>query len=240
MPPVIGLTTYDQMNKAGFPIAALMHRYIEAIQWAGGLPVLLPSTLGKDEIDLLLSRLDGVLFTGGGDILPERYGGMEHPTVDGVDSRRDEFEFLLARALFRKEKPFLGICRGLQLINVAAGGTLYTHLPEQRPSEIRHNRDSATERTVLAHAVTLSSESRLAVISGEMHFQVNSLHHQGIDRLAPEWQAVGYASDGLIEAIELPGHPFGLAVQWHPEWLTDFDHARNLFAAFVQAADRAR
>lgn len=238
MPAVIGLTTYNQKNSAGFPIAALMHRYIEAVRQAGGIPVLLPSLLETDELSALLARLDGVLFTGGGDIAPEHYGAAEHPTISGKDTLRDRFELHLARLVFETGKPFLGICRGLQLINVAAGGTLYADLPSQRPGEIVHPRDSATERTFLAHEVELTDDSRLLTISGEKRFFVNSLHHQGIERLAPGLRAVGYAPDGLIEAVEMPGHPFGLAVQWHPEWLTDFAHARNLFAALVAAAEQ--
>ncbi len=237
-PPLIGLTTYNQKNKAGYPISALMHRYIEAVVAAGGTPVLIPTGLGARILRALFDRLDGILFTGGGDVEPRYYGGDAHPEVGGVDQQRDETELELVRLAVQTGKPFLGICRGLQIINVAQGGALYTHVPDQHPGALKHNRDSATEREYLAHGVEVVGESRLASAAGALHFEVNSLHHQGISRLGTGLRPVAYAPDALIEGIELTDHPFGLAVQWHPEWLLNYEHARGLFAAFVHAAAR--
>ncbi len=234
--PLIGLTTYNQTNKSNFPIAALMHKYIDAIAEAGGAPLLIPSGLQAEALETIFDRLDGVLFTGGGDVAIERYGGQSHPDVSGVDPARDAVEIELVRLAVARGKPFLGICRGIQVVNVALGGTLYTHIPDQRSGALKHNYDSGSQREYLAHRVQIEPESRMAEIFGVTDFEVNSLHHQGILQSAPGLKPVGYAPDGLIEAAELRGHVFGMAVQWHPEWLTAYEHARRLFRAFVEAA----
>jgi putative glutamine amidotransferase len=145
----------------------------------------------------------------------------------------------LARSAAVDGKPFLGICRGLQVANVALGGTLYTDIPDQVPNALNHNSqhsDIYKERTQLVHPVHIEHDSRVNEILGRPILQVNSLHHQGIKALAASLKAVAYAPDGIIEAIELPGHPFGMAVQWHPEWLMDDESVRRLFKAFVDAA----
>jgi putative glutamine amidotransferase len=234
--PVIGLTTYNQENKYGFPIAALMHKYIAAIIEAGGAALLIPSGLTGQAYAALLDRMDGILFTGGGDVGPACYNAESHPRVEGVDPERDTVELALIKAVVETGKPFLGICRGLQVINVALGGTLYTHIPGQHPNAVKHNYDSGTEREVLAHEVVIEKGTRLAGVFGETRFPVNSLHHQGVKQMAQVFKAAGYAPDGLLEAAELPEHPFGVAVQWHPEWLTGLSPARRLFRAFVEAA----
>ncbi len=234
--PVIGLTTYNQKNLHKFPIAALMHKYISAVAEAGGAPLLIPSGLMPEILRALFDRLDGILFTGGGDVGVEHYSGSQHPALSGVDPGRDNLELNLVHLALQTQKPFLGICRGFQVINVALGGTLYTHIPDQHPGAIKHNYDSGTEREYLAHPMEIEKGSRLGEVLGALQFRVNSLHHQGVRHLAPSLRAAGYAPDGLLEALELPAHPFGMAVQWHPEWLTGYDHARRLFAAFVEAA----
>ena len=237
--PVIGLTTYNGENKYGFPIAALMHKYIAALTEAGGAPVLIPSGLADEAVQSLIGRLDGILLTGGGDIAIERFDGESHPRVDGVDPDRDAVEFALLRAAAESGKPFLGICRGFQVVNVALGGTLYTHIQDQFPGALKHDYDSGSQRQVLAHKIRVEKTSHLADILDETDLQVNSLHHQGVKDLAPLLSPVAYAPDGLVEAVELPNHPFGIAVQWHPEWLTDQPVTRRLFQAFVEAAGKA-
>ncbi len=236
--PLIGLTTYNQKNIYGFPIAALMHKYSEAVMEAGGLPVLIPAGIGVDGIKELVARLDGLLITGGGDIDPDLYHGELHPCLDGVDPRRDAVEMELIRTAVVVGKPILGICRGFQAINVALGGTLYTHIPDQYPNAIKHNYDSETERELLAHMVRIEGATRLMDIIGDTEFPVNSLHHQGVKDLAEGVSPAGYAPDGLLEALEIPAHPFGLAVQWHPEWFTHLPPAQRLFKALVEAAGR--
>jgi putative glutamine amidotransferase len=213
--------------------------YTNAIIQAGGAPVLIPSDLPESGWRELFNRLDGILFTGGGDIAIEYFNGTPHPAVAGVDDARDAIELGLARIAAEDGKPFFGICRGLQVANVALGGTLYTDISAQVPNALIHDYpgpDSLEARTFLAHPVRVEEGSRLAHILAEPMLHVNSLHHQGIKDLAPGLEAVAYAPDGIIEAVELPGHPFGLAVQWHPEWLTDQEPIRWLFRAFVAAS----
>jgi putative glutamine amidotransferase len=235
-PPVIGLTTYNSKNKYGFPIAALMHKYILAVTEAGGAAVLIPSLLNEDLQQALMTKLDGLVFTGGGDLDPASYGAESHPELDEVDTARDELELSLVKRAMETGLPFLGICRGFQTINVALGGSLYTHIAGQHPNAIKHKYDSGTEREVLAHKVLIASDSRLGKVFGETEFLVNSLHHQGVKQAAPGLTLAGFAPDGLLEALEVGNHPFGVAVQWHPEWLTSQAHARRLFQALVEAA----
>lgn len=236
--PIIGLTTYNSENKYGFPIASLSHRYITALTEAGAAPVLIPSGLSEDARRSLLERLDGLLLTGGGDIAVERFNGEFDARVEDVDPDRDAIEFALVEAAAKTGKPFLGICRGFQVVNVALGGTLYTHLQDQFPGALKHDYDSGSQRKFLAHEVIVEKDTLLASTFEETRFKVNSLHHQGVKELAPVLRPAGHAPDGLLEAVELPGHPFGMAVQWHPEWLTDQPVSRRLFRAFVDAASK--
>jgi putative glutamine amidotransferase len=233
---LIGLTTYDDKNENGNPIVALSTNYVNAILQAGGTPVLIPSQLPAAGWKELYSSLDGILFTGGGDIATGIFQGVDHPKVGEVDEQRDTLELPLLRCAAENGKPFLGICRGLQVVNVALGGTLYTHIADQLDNAVRHDWHDGYPRNHLAHQVRVEEDSRVGQILGEPLLYVNSLHHQGIKDLAPGLRAVAHTSDGLIEAIELPDHPFALAVQWHPEWLTEHESARRLFSAFVAAA----
>jgi putative glutamine amidotransferase len=132
-------------------------------------------------------------------------------------------------------KPLLGICRGAQVMNVALGGTLYTHIIDQLRGAIDHDYPGNLRREIV-HPVNVDETSRSAEIFGETLLKVNSLHHQGLKDIAPGLRAVGHAPDGLVEIVELPGHPYAVAVQWHPEWLTDQQPMRNLFKSFVDAS----
>ena len=214
---------------------ALMQSYIHAIMQADGVPVLIPSMIAEDGWDALYSRLDGVLFSGGGDIGLEYSPGEPHPRIDDVELERDSVEFKLIKVSASDGKPFLGICRGIQVVNVALGGTLYTHIPDQLPNALDHSYPG-NKRTVLVHEIKIEEGTRIAEILGEPIVKVNSLHHQGLKDIAPSLRVAGHAPDGLVEAVELPDHPFGIAVQWHPEWLTDQQPTRNLFRKFVEAA----
>jgi putative glutamine amidotransferase len=235
MQPVIGITTFEGKNPDGLPSVMLLHAYVYAILEAGGVPVLIPSMLSGDGLDVLYNRLDGVIFSGGGDIAPEHFNGEENPRINGVEPLRDAVELSLLRAVVDDGKPFLGICRGIQIVNAGLGGTLYEHLGEQFQRGIDHTYPT-TMRTHLVHEVKIEEGTRIADVVGEPVLRVNSLHHQGLREIAPGLHVTGYAPDGLVEAVELPDHPFGLAVQWHPEWLTDQQPTRNLFKAFVDSA----
>ncbi|RME88973.1 MAG: gamma-glutamyl-gamma-aminobutyrate hydrolase family protein [Anaerolineae bacterium] len=234
--PLIGITTMNALRHDGLAAVSLLRRYVIALTEAGATPVLIPSAMPDDGVDALLTRLDGVLFSGGGDIAPEYFGGAPHPRIGGVDPERDALELALLRRVVEDGVPFLGICRGCQLVNVGFGGTLYTHIADQHPGALKHDYYPDSPRDLLVHEVRLKEGSRLAEIVGVEVFRVNSLHHQGIERLGDGLEAVAYAPDGLVEAVEVPGHPFGMAVQWHPEWLTAHATARALFRAFVEAA----
>ena len=235
MRPLIGITTRERTTPHGWQRIELLRAYVDAVTQAGGTPVLIPSALGEQDRAGLLARLDGILFSGGGDIAVRHFGGQPHAKVDLVEEGRDALELDLLRAAIATGKPWLGICRGCQVANVALGGTLYTHIPDQFSRRPKHNHTDA-QRRLLAHTVRIVPGTRLHSILGETELQVNSLHHQGLRDLAPGLTAGAHAADGLVEAVELADHPFALAVQWHPEWLTDQPAIRRLFAAFTKAA----
>jgi putative glutamine amidotransferase len=234
MKPLIGITTNRSHNVYWQPTIMLMQSYVNAIIQAGGVPVLIPSMIAEDGWEAVYSRLDGILFSGGGDIDLEHFSGEPHPRIDDVDPARDSIELKFVNTAASDGKPFLGICRGCQVVNVALGGTLYTHIADQLANALDHDYPG-NKRTVLVHEVKIEEGTHLAEIYGEPIIKVNSLHHQGLKTSRP-LRVAGHVPDGLIEAIELPDHPFGLAVQWHPEWLTDQETTRNLFRKFVEAA----
>jgi Predicted glutamine amidotransferases len=235
MKPLIGITTNQSTNVYGQPTIMLMQSYVNAVVQAGGVPVLIPSLIAEDGWNAVYSRLDGILFSGGGDISLDFFTGDPHSRIDDVDRERDSIELSFVRTAASDGKPFLGICRGCQVVNVALGGTLYTHIPDQLPGALDHDYPG-NKRTILVHKVKIEEGTRAAEIYGEPIIKVNSLHHQGLKDIAASLRIAGHSPDGLVEAIELPDHPFGLAVQWHPEWLTDQEPTRNLFRKFVEAA----
>jgi putative glutamine amidotransferase len=238
--PVIGITTFNELTVQGYPAAMLLRAYLEAILRAGGIPLLIPSGIPGTSLETVLTRLDGVLFTGGGDISIEHSGGQNHAAISKVDAGRDELELPLMQAVILQGKPFLGICRGFQLLNVVLGGTLYTHIPAQKSNSIKHDYYPDIPRDHLAHKVVVDPDSRLGEILGVPVVEVNSLHHQGVNRVASRLKAVGHAPDGLVESLELPDHPFGLAVQWHPEWLKENVSMRRLFDTFIEACGNTK
>lgn len=234
MKPLIGITTYQDQTVSDLPVVMIFRAYIQAVVDAGGAPVLIPSALASGSWDALYTHLDGILFAGGGDISLEHFEGDDHPRIDGVDPERDAVELAMLQAAVKDDKPFLGICRGIQVVNVGLGGTLYTHIPDQFPKAIDHTYPG-NMRMTLAHKVMVESGTHLADIVRVRTLMVNSLHHQGLKNLAKDLRVAARASDGLVEAVELPDHPFGLAIQWHPEWLTDQLPTQALFRAFVDA-----
>jgi putative glutamine amidotransferase len=235
MQPIIGITTSQTSNSFDQPLVTINQAYVKAVIQAGGIPVLLPSMVAGNGWKAFYSRLDGILFSGGGDIALDHFKGDPHPRIDDVDPERDVIELKLLDASVTDGKPFLGICRGCQLVNVGLGGTLYTHLPDQLPGALDHSYPG-NMRTVLVHEVRIEEGTKTAEVLGEPIVRVNSHHHQGLKDIAPGLRVAGYAPDGLVEAVELPDHPYGLAVQWHPESLTDQQPTRNLFRTFVEAS----
>jgi putative glutamine amidotransferase len=234
--PWIGITTEHRLSPTGSPLISIPEAYIQAILQAGGCPVMIPLGLPGEIIDSLFPLLDGLMFTGGGDVEPGVYGGESHERVGEVDTDRDRVELHLFRNAVQSGLPFLGICRGIQLVNVGLGGSLYPDIAAERPGALKHDFYPGWPRDHLAHTIEASLGSQIREILDVDTLEVNSLHHQGIDRLAPALHATAHAPDGLVEAVELPDHPFGLAVQWHPECLPADPAMRALFRAFVQAA----
>jgi putative glutamine amidotransferase len=235
--PLIGITTYQGKNEKGLPIIALLRAYVDSIVTAGGIPVLLPSTIPNKRVGSLYNRLDGILFSGGGDIAFGKSNSANHPRITGEDSDRDSIELLLMELLKEDSKPFLGICRGIQVITVGTGGSLYTHIQDQFPGALKHDYYPDYPRTLLSHSVRIEKGSHLENILDLEEMHVNSLHHQGVKDISSTLKPAAYSPDGLVEALELPDHPFGIGVQWHPEWMKDQPATRRLFNAFIKAAE---
>lgn len=234
--PIIGLTTGRDLTNETIRVN---EAYVQGVSRAGGAPVQIPLGISEEALAAIAAKLDGIVFTGGIDVEPARYGAdNQHPRLGQVDKDRDRVELYLYPEALRLGLPFLGICRGIQLINVAGGGTLYIDIPTQVPGAIRHDYDGYPRKT-LAHAVEVVDE-RLASILGSTREEVTSFHHQAVEKLGSDFRATAYSPDGLIEALELPGYPFGLAVQWHPECMLDVPSMQNLFRAFVKAAEERK
>jgi putative glutamine amidotransferase len=215
----------------------LLDQIVGAVAAAGGLPVIIPPGVDLVILRAVFARLDGLVFSGGGDIDPARYGMAPIAQIGGVDPERDCAELELAQWALGDSKPVLGICRGLQVLNVAAGGTLYRDIGEH-PGAQRHTYYPGYPFDLLAHPIQIDDASRLARIVGRTAMRVNSLHHQACRSVAPGLHTVAHAPDGLIEALEAPEHPFALAVQWHPETFPDQPEMQALFRAVVGASAR--
>lgn len=212
--------------------------YSDAVYAAGGLPfpIALPPQPEDELLREILARCDGVLFTGGPDLDPRHYGQPRHEKTKVMHARRDAFELSFFHAAERADKPLLAICLGCQVAGVGCGGRLVQHVDElPRPVQIQHYRPDHGDAF---HPVRVESGSRLADIVGRLEFEVNSRHHQVVDRehLPPRLRAVAFAPDGVVEAAEAAGRRFLVAVQWHPEDLTDRPEHLRLFEALVEAA----
>ena len=230
--PVIGLTSYgrDQAGAYALPVD-----YIDSIVRTGGAPVLLPP--GKGMLDVA-ERLDGLILSGGGDLDPARYDGAQHESMYMVDGDRDAGELALANHAVQRQLPCLCICRGAQVLNVALGGTLIPHLPERVGDGFAHR---VPPRRPAFHEVHINSGSRLACVLDGDHAFVASWHHQAVDRIGEGLHISARAPDGTIEALELPDHPFLIAVQWHPEITAAYqpDH-QALFDALIAATTKRK
>ncbi len=239
MTPLIGISCGTFRDRDWCP-PSYGHRqtYIDAVLQVGGAPLLIPPLLDAATLRTIYERLDGVLLAGGGDIAPNHYGDQPHERLGTIDPPRDLTELRLARWAAAEGKPLLGICRGVQLINVALGGSLYQDIPSQIDTTIDHNLSYTREDwTFLAHPIAIAADSRLARLLGTTHLMINSLHHQAVRRVAVGLRAVAWAPDGVIEALESEGPTFIIGVQGHPEALqaTVDPRWQNLFAAFVQS-----
>ncbi|WP_420628766.1 gamma-glutamyl-gamma-aminobutyrate hydrolase family protein [Candidatus Leptofilum sp.] len=239
--PLIGCTTYRKISDQTPPIdlLGLMPAYLDAIVAAGGVPVMIPLGLSADDLREIIQQMDGILLPGGGDIKPSVYQGNGHPTVSGIDEDRDRVELTVARTAISQQKPLLAICRGMQVLNVALGGTLWEDVELLMPQAMHHEFVNTHPRNYLAHDVTIEPDSLLARQLGGTETAVNSLHHQGIRRLADDLRATAFAPDGLVEGVEVIDHPYAVGVQWHPENIIhNAPHMLGLFRGLVEAASQ--
>ena len=235
---IVGITcsTSAATEKSG-PQQRLNRAYAWAIEQAGGVPLILPVLKDAEGVDRYLGVVDGLLFSGGVDVAPSYYHQEPHPQLGEVDAGRDATEIPLLQKAVAQDMPIFGICRGIQSLNVALGGTLYQDLPSQFPSEIAHQQgDNAIPRNCPSHSIRIAPESRLRAIIGAEEMPVNSFHHQALWDVAPGLVVTATAPDGVIEAVEGPSKRYLLAVQFHPEEMAPVDeNARKLFEAFVAA-----
>jgi putative glutamine amidotransferase len=247
--PIIGISTQTLHVIDGIPAAlpqsvVMNQRYYTAVEQAGGAPVLIP--LLADEEDALRTVYElcqGILIPGGVDMDPSFFGEDPHPELGRTDPARDRLELQLTRWCIQDRKPLLGLCRGLQVMNVALGGTLFQDLPSQRPEGIKHDYfpTYGFQRDHLAHDVALHDGTRLRSVMGRAEIAVNSMHHQGIKALAPALVSAATAPDGLIEAVESADGQFLVGVQWHPEVFEIANRPTGeLFREFVRAAEAGR
>lgn len=210
----------------------LMAQYVDAVAEVGGAPIVLPHD--ESSIQEILRVVDGLLLTGGEDVSPVYFGETLHPSVKRVDPARDRFEIALIRQAIERDTPLLAICRGIQVLNVAAGGSLIQDIGAQVVGPVSHHYIESFEEP--SHTVQVAADSKLAQVLGATRLQVNSGHHQAVKAVAPGLRAVAWAEDGLIEAVESPHHRWIIGVQWHPEMMfRKYPQQARLFSALVEA-----
>jgi putative glutamine amidotransferase len=237
--PAIGICTpvtdarFGVWNQAA---ALLPAGYVTSIRRAGGLALMVPPDPWLvDDPDELLSRIDGLILAGGNDVDPASYGAEAHPATKGQTPERDEYELALARRAVELDMPLLGVCRGMQVLNIAFGGTLLQHLPDRFGHEEHRRTPGSFEDS--DHDVRLTPDSLAAQAAGELLHGTKSHHHQGVDRIGDGLTVTGMSTlDELVEAIEMPARRFVLGVQWHPE----ADERSRVIGALVHAAARYR
>lgn len=237
--PLIGISGSIETKE---PKVFLLQTYFNAISAAGGIPLLLNPHMSAEAIEQCMDVLDGLLLAGGGDVDPKHFGQEPVKEIGEIIPIRDSLEFALINAAERRNPmPVLGICRGLQVLNVAAGGSLYQDLPTQYPScqvpLLSHSQNDSVQST--AHFVQIEHNSRLHGILETDSLAVNSMHHQAVDRVGNGYRVVAFSEDGVVEAIEHTTPVFRLAVQWHPERMND-PASRNLFEGFIACARQYR
>ncbi len=229
--PVVAITTDAPDEDARFTQPAGYH---DAVRRAGGRAMLVPP--GEDDVEGLLDMVDAVVVTGGADVDPARWGEPRHPEVYGTSDLRDGFELELLVGAIERGIPTLAICRGMQVLNVALGGSLIQHLPDAVGEIVVHRADPPGP---VPHLVKVEPDAVVAEAMGSAEVEIASWHHQAIDRLGDGLRVVAAASDGVVEAVELRGHAFVLAVQWHPELTADRDPTQQaLFDALTSRARR--
>lgn len=239
--PVIGIPTQTLQAMDGIPEGlppswVMNQRYYLVTAAVGGVPWMIPLIEDRDTLRAIYDRLDGLLLAGGVDLNPPTYGEERTPLCGAVDPARDLVELQLTRWALADRKPILGICRGLQVINVACGGTLFQDVAAECTDAIKHDYfpTAGWPRDHLAHPVALAPGGRLERAFGPGNLEVNSMHHQGIDQLGEGLRATALAPDGLVEGVETVDDGYVVAVQWHPESMPA-DHSSRLLTPFIEA-----
>lgn len=233
--PIIGILPLVDVGRESY---WMLPGYMRGCELAGGVPVMLPLTDDPKELETLVSVCDGFLFSGGQDVCPETYGASATALCGETVPERDRMEAALLPLVLAADKPVLGICRGIQVLNALLGGTLTEDIPALRPSTVNHRQMPPYDQPI--HSVALVPGSPLAKRLGKTELAVNSCHHQCVDRLAAPLAVMAAAPDGIVEAVYHPEKRFFWAVQWHPEFMYRVDgYSREIFAAFVEAAGRA-
>jgi putative glutamine amidotransferase len=240
--PIIGIPC-SEVKQAEPPTPGWVYNltlrstYADAIWQAGGLPLSLPPLLNTDSVNHYVAACDGFVFPGGPDLDPALYGQALHEKTRLVDKRRENFDLALIRAVVSADKPWLGICMGCQAVNVALGGTLIQDILDLVPGAENHTsqRDGGADHPP-RHWAQITQGSLLHRLVGSRNLLVNTSHHQAVDKVAPDLIVTARSDDGIIEALECPASKFGLALQWHPEWLTAESQHLAIFQAFVRAA----
>ena len=230
--PIIGIIPLVDMERESL---WMLPGYMKGVEQAGGIPVMLPLMSEEDSLQQLVEEMDGVLFTGGQDISPNLYGEKRLPMCGQCCRERDDMEAVLFRLLYEMDKPILGICRGIQCINVIMGGTLYQDLPSEHSSGTIHCQKPPYDMPV--HSVKIMEESPLYDLLKKKNLLVNSYHHQAVKRLAPKLAVMAVSEDDLIEAVCIPQKKFIWGIQWHPEfsYLTD-ENSKKIFSEFIRMA----
>ncbi len=238
-PPIIGIICMDDRPQNGEhpPRFGQKQSYAHAVARAGAAPLLIPLLADEALLRALYDRMDGLLLPGGEDVHPNQYGEPVHAKCGKISDLRDGVELALIRWAVADHKPLLAICRGIQVLNVALGGSLYQDIQAQVPQAGRHDCHASHARNQVAHDVAIVPDSRLAYLVGTDALPVNSFHHQAVKDVAPGLIVAAHAPDGIIEAVEGEGQPFVLGVQWHPEDLAaDDGRAQRLFDALAEAS----
>ncbi|HSM24411.1 MAG TPA: gamma-glutamyl-gamma-aminobutyrate hydrolase family protein [Anaerolineaceae bacterium] len=238
MQPIIGISAGKELSDTNIQKICLIDKYTQAIIHSGGIPLIIPTGISENSIPTIFQSINGILLTGGGDIETQRFKGDDHPKVYGIDPDRDHLEIELVLAAIKYNKPLLGICRGIQVINVTLGGDLFTDISDQKPAALRHDWFPNHPRDLLAHKVVIETDSTLLKIVKLTQFKVNSLHHQAIRNLSKQLTASAFSPDGIIEAVELKNHPYLIGVQWHPEWIYSMEPTTRIFNSFINAAKK--
>ena len=240
MKPLIGITTsitsiHNDPRYQPFDATYLPHYLVTAVEKAGGIPIAIP-ILNIDNLEEITQGLDGLILSGGHDLDPSYYQEEPHPNLGPIFPARDRHEMNLIRQFYPLNKPILGICRGMQLLNIAFGGSLYQDLSQNPSIQIQHCQSSEMEYST--HSINIAEDSFLKSLISDDN-RVNSVHHQIIKQLAPSLKAIAWSQDQVIEALEDRDHPFLLGLQWHPEYTYNYSPASQaIFNCFIEACQK--